>query len=458
MTALSSSWTLHLLPLFLLLLPAATGGATFNITNRCPHTVWPAAMPVGGGRQLDPGESWILNMPASTTGGRVWARTACSFDRAGNGRCETGDCSGVLACTGYGQAPNTMAEFALAQFNNTDYFDISLVDGFNVPMDFLPVPANRLGAQGCSRGPRCAANITSQCPKDLKAPGGCNSACTVFEDKAKYCCIGNGTNTCEPTTYSLVFVRMCPDAYSYSRDDSSSTTFTCPSGTNYQVVFCPSNDISASPPATNPHAPTGTGSTSFTRSRVFSAVLGSIGSLIVLVVFITFFAYKLRKQRHQEMQEEDEEFGELPGMPTRFTFQQLQEATDQFKCKLGEGGFGSVFEGQYGEERIAVKRLDRAGQEKADVYSFGVVVMEIISGRKNLDTSRSEESIHLITLLEEKVKSDELADLIDKHSTDMQVHKQEIVDMMKLAMWCLQIEPKRRPQMSEVIKVLEAPR
>nr|TKW13086.1 hypothetical protein SEVIR_5G076751v2 [Setaria viridis] len=93
--------------------------------------------------------------------------------------------------------------------------------------------------------------------------------------------------------------------------------------------------------------------------------------------------------------------------------------------------------------------------EKADVYSFGVVAMEIISGRKNLDTSRSEENIHLITLLEEKVKSDELADLIDKHSTDMQVHKQEIVDMMKLAMWCLQIEPKRRPQMSEVIKVLE---
>ncbi|TVU22220.1 hypothetical protein EJB05_31903, partial [Eragrostis curvula] len=66
--------------------------------------------------------------------------------------------------------------------------------------------------------------------------------------------------------------------------------------------------------------------------------------------------------------------------------------------------------------------------EKADVYSFGVVVMEIISGRKNLDTSRSEESIHLITLLEEKVKSNKLADLIDKNSSDMQAHKQEIRD------------------------------
>jgi len=93
--------------------------------------------------------------------------------------------------------------------------------------------------------------------------------------------------------------------------------------------------------------------------------------------------------------------------------------------------------------------------EKADVYSFGVVVMEIISGRKNLDTSRSEESIHLITLLEEKVKSDELADLIDKYSSDMQVHKQEVLEMMRLAMWCLQIDPKRRPQMSDVVKVLE---
>jgi serine/threonine protein kinase len=106
-------------------------------------------------------------------------------------------------------------------------------------------------------------------------------------------------------------------------------------------------------------------------------------------------------------------------------------------------------------EYLAPEWLTSQITEKADVYSFGVVVMEIISGRKNLDTSRSEESIHLITLLEEKVKSDELEDLIDKYSSDMQVHKQEVLEMMRLAMWCLQIDSKRRPQMSEVIKVLE---
>lgn len=63
--------------------------------------------------------------------------------------------------------------------------------------------------------------------------------------------------------------------------------------------------------------------------------------------------------------------------------------------------------------------------------------MEIISGRKNVDTSRSEQSIHLITLLQEKVKSDQLVDLIDKDNNDMQVHEQEVIEMMKLAMWCL---------------------
>jgi predicted Ser/Thr protein kinase len=576
--------------------------------------MWPAAVP-GGGIQLHPGEWWTLNVPDGTTG-RVWARTACSFNGAGNGKCETGDCGGVLACTDYGKAPNTIAEFAIAQFNNMDFFDISLVDGFNVPMDFLPVPANGQGGEGCSKGPRCAANITPQCPSELKAPGGCNNACTVLKQDI-YCCTGNSSTSCGPTNYSKVFKRICPDAYSYPKDDATST-FTCPTGTSYMVVFCPPINISAlalppdanppapvatQPPAANPTAPIPTEtiqkhSSSFARARAFAVILGSVGSLIVLTVFITFLAYKRRTRQHQEMEEADEEFGELLGTPARFTFQQLHEATNQFRDKLGKGGFGSVFEGQYSEERIAVKRLDGAGQgkreflaevhtignihhinlvrligfcaekshrllvyeympkgsldkwihsrhendalldwqtrrkiithiakglsylheecmkriarldvkpqnilldenfnaklsdfglcklidrdksqvitrmrgtpgylapewltsqitEKADVYSFGVVVMEIISGRKNLDTSKSEESIHLITLLEEKVKSDQLADLIDKHNADMQAHKQDVIQVMQLAMWCLQMDCKRRPQMSEVVKVLE---
>ncbi|OMO58689.1 Thaumatin [Corchorus olitorius] len=202
-------------------------GATFTIRNNCPYTVWAAAVP-GGGRRLDRGGVWNLNVNPGTAGARVWARTNCQFDGAGRGRCQTGDCGGVLACQGYGSPPNTLAEYALNQFNNLDFFDISLVDGFNVPMEFSP------NSGGCSRGIRCTADINGQCPNQLRAPGGCNNPCTVFKTD-QYCC---NSGNCSPTDFSRFFKQRCPDAYSYPKDDATST-FTCPGGTNYRVVFCP---------------------------------------------------------------------------------------------------------------------------------------------------------------------------------------------------------------------------
>ncbi|KAL8556896.1 hypothetical protein ACS0TY_004393 [Phlomoides rotata] len=181
-----------------------------------------------GGRRLDSGQTWTVTAPAGTTQARIWPRTGCSFDGAGRGRCQTGDCNGVLECRSYGVPPNTLAEYALNQFNNLDFFDISLVDGFNVPMEFSP------SSGSCSRGIRCTADINGQCPSQLRAPGGCNNPCTVFKTD-QYCC---NSGNCGPTEYSRFFKERCPDAYSYPKDDQTST-FTCPGGTNYRVVFCP---------------------------------------------------------------------------------------------------------------------------------------------------------------------------------------------------------------------------
>ncbi|CAL9211863.1 protein P21-like [Musa acuminata AAA Group] len=212
--------------LFLPLLFVVSHAATFDIVNQCSFTVWAAAVP-GGGRQLDPSQTWTINVNPGTTGGRVWARTDCSFDGSGSGSCQTGDCGGLLECQAYGTPPNTLAEFALNQFQNMDFIDISLVDGFNVPMDFSPT-------SGDCRGVRCSADINGQCPAELRAPGGCNNPCTVFKTD-EYCCT---SGSCGPTNYSMFFKNNCPDAYSYPKDDATST-FTCPGGTNYRVVFCP---------------------------------------------------------------------------------------------------------------------------------------------------------------------------------------------------------------------------
>jgi Thaumatin family len=212
--------------LFSSLLFALANAATFTVKNQCSYTVWAAASP-GGGRQLNSGETWTLNVAAGTTGARIWGRTGCSFDSNGNGKCQTGDC-GKLVCTGYGSPPNTLAEFALNQYANKDFYDISLVDGFNIPMNFVP-------AGGCnSAGAHCSANVNANCPSQLKTTGGCLNPCQVFKTN-EYCC---NSGTCSATTYSKYFKNLCPQAYSYPKDDASST-FTCPAGTNYNVVFCP---------------------------------------------------------------------------------------------------------------------------------------------------------------------------------------------------------------------------
>ncbi|KAF5753861.1 putative Thaumatin family [Helianthus annuus] len=219
--------TLSTFLLFALLLLHSTNAAVFNIRNNCRYTVWAGAVP-GGGRRLNPGQTWALTVAAGTKGARIWPRTGCTFDGSGRGRCQTGDCNGLLQCKNYGTPPNTLAEYALNQFQNLDFIDISLVDGFNVPMTF------KASSGGCRRSIVCTADINGQCPSQLRAPGGCNNPCTVYKTD-QYCC---NSGRCGPTDFSRFFKQRCPDAYSYPQDDRTSL-FTCPGGTNYDVIFCP---------------------------------------------------------------------------------------------------------------------------------------------------------------------------------------------------------------------------
>ncbi|KAL6548044.1 hypothetical protein OROHE_009749 [Orobanche hederae] len=215
----------------LLLLPLLfiqyTHAIVFNIRNNCPYTVWAASLP-GGGRRLERGQTWTLNFPSGPKRAKIWARTNCSFDASGSGNCLTGDCDGQLECQSYGAPPHTLAEYGLNSFGHRDYYDVSVLEGFNVPIEFTPT------TNGCTRPVRCAADITGQCPDELRAPGGCNNPCTVYKT-TQYCC---HSGACRPTDLSRFFKSRCRDAFTYPLDDPTST-FTCPEGTSYRVVFCP---------------------------------------------------------------------------------------------------------------------------------------------------------------------------------------------------------------------------
>jgi hypothetical protein len=135
---------LFLLCLVAVALTAGAGGAsaaTFLVTNLCPFPVWPAAIPSEGySTQLNPGEVWLFKVPAGTKAGRIWGRTGCHFT-GDHGRCATGDCAGALRCEVSGKPPAaTLAEFTLGGGGGggaeDDFYDISVADGFNLPMSF----------------------------------------------------------------------------------------------------------------------------------------------------------------------------------------------------------------------------------------------------------------------------------------------------------------------------------
>ncbi|CAF2070898.1 unnamed protein product [Brassica oleracea var. botrytis] len=204
---------------------------TFTVRNNCPYVVWAATSAPGkpgGGKRLNQGETWIVTGDPGTTQARIWGRTNCNFDVSGRGGCQTGDCNGVLECKSYGRAPNTLAEYSLKQYADQDFIDISVIDGFNIPMEFSSASGQ------CTRKIRCTGDIIAQCPAQLRMDGACNGPCPVLKTEEHCCNSGN----CGPTPLSMFFKQRCPDAYSYPKDDPTSL-FTCPSGTNYNVIFCP---------------------------------------------------------------------------------------------------------------------------------------------------------------------------------------------------------------------------
>lgn len=205
--------------------------------NDCKETIWPAIIPGenfgGGGFVLKTGQSIVFTAPVGWSG-RIWGRTGCNFDKNGNGTCQTGRCGSSLHCRASGETPATLAEFTLAAL---DFYDVSLVDGFNLPISVTPMK----GKGNCSIA-GCDGDLRPNCPKELayRADGrtvGCRSACDVFNTD-EYCCRGNFGNaaTCLPTYYSKKFKEVCPASYSYAYDDPTSI-FTC-SGTDYIITFC----------------------------------------------------------------------------------------------------------------------------------------------------------------------------------------------------------------------------
>jgi hypothetical protein len=235
-------------------IPEIGNNRSIIITNNCNEVIWPAIFTVNNTGPYTQGfvlqehkslEIWV----SDDWNGRIWARTNCNFDEATDvGTCDTGSCGDVLNCSLSGSPPTTIAEFNLLGWKNSTFWDISLVNGFNLPMGIYASPD---GPEAICQWSQSPQSIKQLCPSDLifyadAKIAGCLSACDRYR-LPEYCCTGSYDNpqTCIPRNYSEVFKRICPDAYSFAYDDNTSLFVTpLEPVSSFQVTFCPGFPIS----------------------------------------------------------------------------------------------------------------------------------------------------------------------------------------------------------------------
>jgi Thaumatin family len=240
----------------------AASSHTFTFVNNTGQTIWAGAGPNPGYSTPNNG-GWAMPSGSTTTltitgqwGGRFWGRTYCNFDSNGNGHCETGDCGGVLQCNGnWSVAPNTLGEFYLPDDGSPDVYNISYVDGFNIPMTIIPiggVPPTPGWPRFCTND-GCDVDMNANCPSALRVVDSsgrtvaCHSACTAFHQD-QYCCTGTfNSAACDPNTWpsdinsAKYFKSNCPDGYSYAKDDATSVYNSI--GSNFEIVFGPAGSL-----------------------------------------------------------------------------------------------------------------------------------------------------------------------------------------------------------------------
>lgn len=94
--------------------------------------------------------------------------------------------------------------------------------------------------------------------------------------------------------------------------------------------------------------------------------------------------------------------------------------------------------------------------EKSDIYSFGVLLMELISGKRSVDSEFGDGN-SIVDWVRSKVKSKEgTKEVLDQNAGgSCSLVREEMLLVLKLAMLCTSRNPADRPSMRDVVSMLQ---
>ncbi|CAI9758437.1 unnamed protein product [Fraxinus pennsylvanica] len=116
-----------------------------------------------------------------------------------------------------------------------------------------------------------------------------------------------------------------------------------------------------------------------------------------------------------------------------------------FLCKTVKGTFGYLAPEYFQHGKVS---------DKTDVYALGVVLLELITGRKPIESKRGPGEENLVLWAKPLLQQGAVEKLLDPQLKFTEKNSNQIARMIQAASACINSEESRRPNMDEIIATL----